>query len=261
MRFKILTFRLFLIGLLLGLSTCCEPPRILDHIRYQVFANEKKVHLSLYFHDIFHSNVGGTTQFKDIVNKISSQFFFSKSPLHLDLVITPQILELLTQVPHFTLTRLPNGGPLPNVIDRALASFEFPELATSQYTVSLLVDLNVKQWAGVLYQFKFEEEEFFPEGSVYSKDFLRDAEGRAKVAASVYGSKKDESGNIISYGGILLMGNLPELLKLQPSSGKETGQPTFVAFESSAVYSTNPKDKLDYEAITRAVKAAKDRGF
>lgn len=192
-----------------SMSACRGKASFIDHVAFQPSENLEVVRVSVVFGRNVRSDLAGGFAIKDYGFLFVNPYTAS-APFEIGFSLNTSIVNEQEYVDLAPTEVLPNG--LPIGLGRALVEVKSPQPVGSGFDLYGYVDVLRASWLGAAAIFSFINDQYFPNGLTLSQTFLRDAEGRPGVTASVFGPSVSGDGTIRRAGGIAFFANVRQLL-------------------------------------------------
>jgi hypothetical protein len=232
---------------MLAAAGCKKPGKIIEKATFKPSENLEVVRVSLVFGPKIQSDLAGGFAIKDYGYLFINPFTTSQ-PFEIGFDLNTKIVNDQDYIELTPTTVLPNG--LPIGLPYAVVEIRAPNPISNKFDLFGYVDVLHTSWLGVAAMFAFLDDKYFPAGLSISQVFLRDAQGRPGVIASVFGPTLNNDGTLLRNGGIALFANVRQLID---QIGRE--ERTFLAEDKvyldgpmAPVYEQNPWQLLKLEA-------------
>lgn len=210
---------LALLAFLPGFS--CSKPLISD-VAFSVEPNLETLKIALNFSKDVQTDLGGSFDVKNY-GAIEVEPTTPTTPFNVGFRLNLGIVNDQDYVRLTPVTTLPSGQPLPFNVNRAMAQVKLVNQINPNFDVYAYVDIVGKEWLGVAVTLKFINNKYFPAGLSVSKQFLKNSQGLARAAGSVFGPKVDSNGQLLIPGGIALFANAKAIIQDAKGSGQLEG--------------------------------------
>jgi hypothetical protein len=249
--FVVVLLSIATLGLLSGFSGCQKS--FISDVSFTVEPNIETATLLLNFAKDVQSDLGGSFPVKNY-GTLELNPSTTTSPFSVGFRLNTNIFNDQEYVRLQPTLDLPNGQPIPALVNRALAQVKLKNQINPNFDIYTYVDVVGREWLGVAVTLKYTNS-IFPGGLAVSQNFLKDSKGNARAVAAIFGPKLDGNGNIAVPGGIALFANVRALIDDAKSSVKKSATPQNVYAGASkpvsqaqfygplgAHYNANPKD-------------------
>ncbi len=183
----------------------CEIPKV-GTLSYSIPSNLESLVVNLSLDPKFKADIGGSYNVKTY-GTVEVSPSTESSPLKVGFVLDLDVLYDNEYVDLDPTTKLPNGQPIPNLVDRALVQVKLNNVGNSKFDVYLYVDVLKKEWLGVALTLESSISKYFPAGLALSQSYK--SKGKTVASGSVFGPKQNSPQN--KEAGIALFINVKAL--------------------------------------------------
>jgi hypothetical protein len=182
--------------------------KLIDRVSFRPSPNLESVRVSLVFADTIKTNLTGGYPIKDYGSFFINPWTASE-PFEVGFELNTNIVNDQDYIKLTPTEVLPNGVPIG--LSYALVQVQAPHPISPMVDIYGYVDVLRQAWLGVAGIFGFINNTYVPEGLSVTQVFLRDANNKPGVIASVFGPSTGIDGTVRP-GGIALFANVKQLL-------------------------------------------------